>query len=62
MRNQRLSQRSRIAPSHPLPPLLPVGVRDADEIERAITALARVRTAAGLIMVGPISSVQVIAS
>ena len=37
--------------------LTPVGVRDAGEIERAITAFAR-GSNSGLIMVGPISSVQ----
>ena len=37
--------------------LTPVGVRDASEIERAITAFARGPNA-GLIMVGPTSSVQ----
>jgi putative ABC transport system substrate-binding protein len=37
--------------------LTPVGVRDAGEIEHAITAFAR-GTNGGLIMVGPISSVQ----
>ena len=37
--------------------LTPVGVRDAGEIERAIIAFAR-GSNGGLIMVGPISSVQ----
>jgi ABC-type uncharacterized transport system substrate-binding protein len=37
--------------------LTPVGVRDAGEIERAITAFAR-GSNGGLIMVGPTSSVQ----
>ena len=37
--------------------LTPVGVRDASEIERAITAFAR-GSNGGLIMVGPVSSVQ----
>jgi putative ABC transport system substrate-binding protein len=37
--------------------LTPVGVRDGDEIERAITTFARASNGA-LIMVGPISSVQ----